>query len=332
MFLSKRNGTYYVFYKNSQGRRTCISTKSKSKRDAHKFLAGLKDEIKKREEEKFHRIDIQSFSQKFLSYSALRHSYKTGKDYQNTFNQLKKYLGNVLLNEMSELKISEFLRDRRRISVYAAGKDLRYLKCAFNWAIKQNYLLENPCKFIPPFQIPEQQPLFLTQDEFSNLINIIDNSTLKDIVIFAVNTGLRRNEILNLEWEQINLEEKFLILNNHTHTTKSKRVRTIPLNQNAFEIIEKRANTNQELVFICNNVPVAPDYTTKKFKKYVIKAGLNPKLKFHSLRHTFASWLVQKGISIYQVSKLLGHSDLKTTEIYSHLSPENFRTAVDMLN
>lgn len=68
------------------------------------------------------------------------------------------------------------------------------------------------------------------------------------------------------------------------------------------------------------------------FKKYVLKANINPKLHFHSLRHTFASWLVQKGISIYGVCKLLGHADIKTTEIYAHLRNDDLRNAVERLD
>ena len=70
---------------------------------------------------------------------------------------------------------------------------------------------------------------------------------------------------------------------------------------------------------------------TRYFKRFVIKAKVNPKLNFHSLRHPFASWLGQGGVSIYVVSKLLGHRDIKTTEIYTHLSSENFKAAVDSL-
>ena len=62
-----------------------------------------------------------------------------------------------------------------------------------------------------------------------------------------------------------------------------------------------------------------------------LKAGINAKLNFHSLRHTFDSWLIQNGVSIYEVSKLLGHSNLKVTVIYAHLSSEELRTAVETL-
>jgi site-specific recombinase XerD len=71
---------------------------------------------------------------------------------------------------------------------------------------------------------------------------------------------------------------------------------------------------------------------SKLFKKFVIKAELNNSLRFHDLRHSFASFLAQSGVSLYVISKLLGHSDIKTTEIYAHLTPNNYLNAVEMLD
>ena len=75
-----------------------------------------------------------------------------------------------------------------------------------------------------------------------------------------------------------------------------------------------------------------PDYVSRKFKKYVLKAELNPKYKFHSLRHTCASWLVQAGVSLYIVKELLGHSSISVTEIYSHLRTDDLRKSIELLN
>lgn len=228
--------------------------------------------------------------------------------------------------------MSEYIRERGRISQHTSSKSLRYLKSIFNWAVIEQYLIENPCKSIRPIRVPEKLPLFITETDFQVLLDTIKNRDLKHVVIFAVNTGLRKMEILTLEWNQINFKDRYVILDNTNHTKKSKKVRTVTLNMKVLTILNERQKLNHRLVFTSNGEPFNPDYVCKEFKRYVIEAGLNPKLKFHSCRHTFASWLVQRGISIYQVSKLLGHSDLKTTEIYSHLSPESFRNAVDSLN
>ncbi len=334
MFLSKRSGgIYYVFYNNPQGKRTCISTRAKKKSDAMKFLTRFREEIKKRESTGIISIRLSEFINKFRSHSAYAHSYSTSKDYISELNQFAKFTSNIHINEITQKNVNEYLRERGKISVYTSSKALRYLKSIFNWAIIEQYLTENPCKNIKPIKTPEKQPLFLSEKDFETLINSVKEKDLKDVIIFAANTGLRKMEILTLEWTQINLRDRYAILdNNNGHTTKSKRVRTVPLNQKAMEIVQDRKKLNNNLVFTYNGESLNPYFACKKFKKYAIKAGLNPMLKFHSLRHTFASWLVQRGISLYQVSKLLGHSDIKTTETYSHLSPENFRSAVDSLN
>ena len=99
------------------------------------------------------------------------------------------------------------------------------------------------------------------------------------------------------------------------------------------QILNKRETCSDgSLVFTTNNEKFNQVHVSQRFKKYVLKSKLNPSLRFHSLRHTFASWLVQKGVSIYQVSKLLGHSDIKTTQIYAHLRNEDLQGAVDLLD
>jgi len=102
------------------------------------------------------------------------------------------------------------------------------------------------------------------------------------------------------------------------------------LNKRAFEIVPRRVgNAESDLIFTLNGERIPQDNLQDKFRKYVEAAELNPKLTFHCLQHTFASWLVQKGVPIYVVSKLLGHADIKTTQIYAHLRSDDLRDAVD---
>ncbi len=335
MFLSKRsNGVWYVFYDKSQGKRTCISSKTKLKRDALKFLSNFEYEVNKRGQSKVIPISVKDYTFQFLKYSESVHSPKTTKAFKTTFKFWNEYVGGIQLSEVDSKKLADYFQERiNNTSVYAARKDLINLSSMFSKAVQDNYLINNPCKGIKRFKIPEKQPLFFSNVDFQLLLNVIDDQLIKDIALFAVNTGLRQMEILSLEWNQINFKEHYFILDNRNHTTKSKKIRTIPLNITALQTLtDREQNKKGELVFTIDGNKLKQEYVSKNFKGFVLKANLNSNLNFHSLRHTFASWLVQRGVSIYEVSKLLGHSDIKVTEIYAHLRAEDLRDSVNLLN
>jgi integrase len=334
MILSKRsNGNYYVFYFQPNGKRTCISTGTKLKSEALKFLSEFQEEVKKRKLLTITPKTILEYRREFASYSESIHRPKTTEQFNFIFKEFAEYCQNIQLTEINSQIIEKYLQQKTKVSVHTAQKHLAYLRSAFNKAINDKYLLTNPFDKISNFKLPERQPLFIDESLFQVLLRVIDNQDIKDIVIFAVKTGLRQMELITLEWNQINFKEKYLILDNNNHTTKSKKVRTIPLCIEAMQIlIERERNRKSEIVFTLNGEKFKHEFLSKRFKKYVIKAKLNPKLKFHSLRHTFASWLVQKGVSIYHISKLLGHANVETTEIYSHLRTEDLRASINLLN
>jgi site-specific recombinase XerD len=145
-------------------------------------------------------------------------------------------------------------------------------------------------------------------------------------------------ELLTLRWSQIDFKEKVLILDNQFSITKSKRVRAIPLNLSALQIFTKleinsRNNTDaNNLIFSQNGHIINPGFIGRSFKGYVLKAGLNPKLHWHSLRHTCASWLIQKGVPIFNIQHILGHADIKTTAIYSHIRNEDLSEALGRIS
>ncbi len=141
-------------------------------------------------------------------------------------------------------------------------------------------------------------------------------------------------ELLKLKWYQVNLDQKYIILDNQQHITKGKRVRVVPLNDHAIQSIvslKKKNKTSDDYLFEFPKITNRWKYVQNNMRRYVKLSNVNPKLNFHSLRHTFASWLVQSGVSIYLVSKLLGHSDIKTTEIYAHLRSDDLINSVNLL-
>ena len=151
------------------------------------------------------------------------------------------------------------------------------------------------------------------------------------MVIFAANTGVRIGELINIEWQDIDFERRVIrIRNKKDFTTKSKLERSIPVNDQVFSLLT-RLPRNGRYIFESNRGGRrCSTKLSKQFTKYLRAAGFGREFTFHSLRHTFASRLVQRGVSLYVVSKLLGHSNIKTTEVYAHLA-ETFHDAVSLL-
>jgi site-specific recombinase XerD len=334
MFLTKRsNGNYYIFYERN-GKRTCISTKTKYKSEALKFLSNFGKELKERQKIKSIPISIREFMFVFFRYSETVHSPNTTETYKVTFKMLLNYLGDIPLTNLTHQILDLYFQERiRLVSIYVAQRDLSNISSFFNYAIRQGYALENPIRHFKRFKLPEKQPIFFTENEFALLVNAIEDEDLKDLATFAVQTGLRQMELITLQWDQINLVNRNLLLDNRNCLTKSKKVRNVPLSSTAIKILERRIlRKSYGTVFTFLGKKIDQNFISHKFKKYIRKLPINPKLNFHSFRHTFASWLVQRGVSIYVVSRLLGHSDIKTTQIYAHLRSDDLLTAVEILN
>jgi site-specific recombinase XerD len=145
---------------------------------------------------------------------------------------------------------------------------------------------------------------------------------------------MRQGELVNLRWQDVDLHRKLIhIHSNATFKTKHGKRRTIPLNDVATQLLKSKAvHSVGEYVFTLSGRQVKESWVSHKFKYYVYAARLkDDRLHFHSLRHTFASWLVQDGVSIYEVQKLLGHSNISVTQVYSHLQPEQLHDTVNKI-
>jgi integrase len=161
------------------------------------------------------------------------------------------------------------------------------------------------------------------------------------LVVFAVMTGMRRGELLNLTWKDVDFERRLLTIHSgEGFRTKGGKRRSVPMSQAVYQLLLTRAQRSIGLptclasryVFALNGKRIDGVYVCHKFKRYVREAGLNERLHFHSLRHTFATWLVQEGVSIYEVQKLLGHSNISVTQVYSHLAASELHGAVNKIS
>jgi len=177
---------------------------------------------------------------------------------------------------------------------------------------------------------------WLTAEEEGKLLEAAKGRVfgqLPDIILLDLHTGLSQEEILDLKKSQIDFMRKTLTVTRKKTNKKKRPTRTIPLNAIAVEILKRGVNANPDSVYVfCNTVGNKID--AGRLKREFIAArkqsGIDP-FRFHDLRHTFATRLVQKGVDLYKVAKLLGHSDITVTERYAHHCPESLRSGVEIL-
>ena len=147
----------------------------------------------------------------------------------------------------------------------------------------------------------------------------------------ALNTGCRKGELLNREWSRVDLDRQLILL--QAKDNKSKRRRTVPLNDDAVEVLKKLSDwqsINAPGTWWVFGREGGRKITTFKTGCALKRAGID-NFRIHDLCHTFASWLVMQDESLYVVKELLGHSSIMVTERYTHLAPEQTASAVQRL-
>ena len=327
--FKRSNGIYYISYEEGS-RWRWKSTRQKSKPAALKELLTF-EKLRNTNKPK---TTLQSFIRDFLYHAEVSYSPKTVKIYNTTFRHFLSLVGDKLLSSITPKDIDLYRTHRlREVSPVSVNVELRSLRAAFYTALRWELLEENPFKKVPLLRIPEQQPLYLSREDFQKLISLVSEGWLKDLILAAVLTGLRKGELLNLTWRDVDFDRRLLhIQSGENFRTKGGKRRNMPLNEVLHQLLWKKAQrSTDEYVFTVKGRRILGTSLSHKFKVYVRRAGLNPKLHFHSLRHTFATWLVQEGVSIYEVQKLLGHSSISVTQVYSHLAASELHGAVNKL-
>ncbi|HUI91605.1 MAG TPA: tyrosine-type recombinase/integrase [Chitinivibrionales bacterium] len=240
--------------------------------------------------------------------------------------------------EMAQAFIDK--RVEEGMSAKTRREERRQLRKFFKWAIKQNYCAENPTEEIVAPKLPKRKPRFFSMDELKKIFETA-MEPYRLIFMFLYLTGLRTGELCNLEWRDYNRDLRTLTIRvvaadkkKRTPGNKTKREETIPLCDEAINILERReaANDSEQFVFL--------NQAGNRLDDDNIYRNLMPildKLKIrdaspHTFRHTFASHLVIAGVSIYVVKELLRHASVQETEIYAHLAKDTTSAAVEKLN
>jgi site-specific recombinase XerD len=327
MFLSQRNGTYYLWYNDDAGRRRKVSTKTKSKTEALRFIRGWGNGSSKPPQK-----PISQFVEEYHRYSKTIHAQSTADSYLGVYRMFIQHIGDIDIGDVTTKHIDTFLSHKiTTVSPATARRCRSALSSLFKTAKRWRCIDHDPVRESHKPRLSERMPLYLNQKEIKRLVSVIDDHDFGDVVLVALLTGLRSSEIRNLTWKQIDFRRKVIhVQNTSQYTTKSKRDRSIPMHRKLVSILKKRnKNAQYSLVFHNQGRLLRHWNLSIPFKRYVKKARLNPDLTLHSLRHSFASMLVDNGASLYVVQKLLGHSDVSSTQIYSHLSDAGLRDGIN---
>lgn len=241
--------------------------------------------------------------------------------------RLLKYFDDCNLASITEAAALQYRNYKlETVKPATASIELRSIRSAFNWAAEkpgEKYLHRNPFGqkgMIPP---PKKRkiPLCLTPEEKKRFFAAIDDPEHEKLFKFLLLTGCRRGEAVNLQWDDIDLEQKQLTF----RKTKTNKDRVVPINLELMQIIMTLDRSKPKPF---NH---GADWMSAIFRQYRDKAGLRDSLHLHSIRHTAATDLVRRRVPLTQIKEFLGHSSVKVTEIYIHTLPEDLRETAEAL-
>jgi integrase len=202
------------------------------------------------------------------------------------------------------------------------NRDLAVIKHALNVAVEWGYIKDNPAAKVRLFKIEDKVRRVLTESEEKKLLAAAADH-LKPILVVGINTGLRRGELLRLEWGHVDFDQNHLVVEH----SKSKRIRYVPMNAIVRTLLENMRGIAGPVFRYGPNA--VGDFKTA-FRGAVRRAEI-PHCSPHCMRHTFATRLVLAGVDLMTVKELLGHASVKTTERYAHPNPPHKQAAVDKL-
>lgn len=241
---------------------------------------------------------------------------------------IQPFIGSVFIQDATQrqiLKIKEHALGK--LSEGSTGLILAVVRSIFKYAKDQKVIVENVASEVSKPKVDNRRMRTLSQAEAELLLDTLKDRTPDTyrIALFSLQMGLRAGEVLKLTWADIDTENNRIAI----RETKSKKNRwAYPTPKVIAELEAMRAEGRQGRLFPYPKVSVT-------FGRIVKELGFNNGVKetinkvvFHTLRHTFATWLVNKGVSIYTLKELLGHSTLAMTERYAKVSEDALRQAM----
>ncbi len=326
-----RGRIFWIMYAGIDGKLIQESSHSNKVRDAQALLHKRKTEIMEGKQLVVKRIGNHNFKELVNEYSQWAERQKSYKTKKYLIKELNDYFGNVPLKKINTMALELYQTKRLEKNKPATvNRLLATLKHMFTKAYDWNMVGEDTLKAVRKVKfLPEnnRRLRYLSDIEWQSLVNACDEH-LKPIVITALNTGMRKGEILNLRWNQVDIRNGFILLDD----TKNGQRREIPINDTLRQVFVNLPR-RLDIPYVFFNPETNNRYVEvkKSFKSALTRAKIKD-FRFHDLRHTFASHLVMNGVGLADIQDYLGHSTTKMTNRYAHLSPSHKKEAIKVLD
>jgi integrase len=330
MGLFKRGKVYWMCY-NFNGKQKQKSSGVTDRKMAQGFLDKIKTEIvegKYLDKKRDQKIKFEDFADEYL----VLHTEAENKSWKKTnkvlVKTLKEFFTGYCLSEITKELVLKFRAKRlKEVTGATVNRNLACLKSIFNRAIDWGrFDGHNPVAKMKKCEEPEGRTRYLQETEVVRLVECCEDR-FKPYVIVAINTGLRQNEMLSLEWGDLDFSEDMI----YALKTKNKKMREIPMNKAVrTALLSIKKQPDSPYVF-CNKEKRSNVNIRCAFARALKKAGIK-EFRWHDLRHTTGSLLCMSGIDINTVREILGHTTTKMTQRYAHLSRPHLKKAVAVLD
>jgi integrase len=257
--------------------------------------------------------------------------------WRRTIEILKQFAGETLLFKNIDARFIEEFRlfilsascgggKGRTLAQNTASIYFTVFKTALKQAFIDGYFTIDLSAKIKSIQKNESRREFLTEEELNRLASTpCEHQEIKRAALFSALTGLRHCDIQKMKWKEIQTVGNQVRLN--FTQQKTKGVEYMPISEQALQLCGIPAKPND---FVFPNLPDT-SWCTRPLSKWLQTAGISRKITFHCFRHTFATLQLSNGTDIYTVSKMLGHTDVKTTQIYAKVVDEKKQKAAETI-
>ena len=326
--LYRRGSLYWMCYK-VDGKLYRESTGKTLQSEAEYVLSCRRKEIKEGKLLNTDKVNCKfaELAKEYGTWTKQQKGYRTKK---YIIKQLVEEFGNLNVNDLNTMIVERY--QTKHLSTRKPATSNRMMAClkhmltkAVDWEMASEETLKQVRK-VKFLKENNKRLRFLNVDECKRLIKCCSEH-LKPIVVTALNTGMRRGEILSLKWEQVDLRHGYISLRD----TKSGEGREIPIN-NTLERLFKEMPHSIESIYVFTDKNGDPYKGVKRSYNTALRNAEIYGATFHTLRHTFASQLVMACVDLTSVQELLGHKSLNMTLRYAHLAPEHKTKAVKKLD